>query len=46
MQVKTEVGDRDKIGAIQGLVHDYVDVDRIVELVRSASDASQLHLGV
>ena len=46
MQVKTEVGDRDKIGAIQALIHDHVDVNRLVELVRSSTDVSQLHLGV
>jgi BioD-like phosphotransacetylase family protein len=47
MTVKTEVGDRDKIGAIQSLIHDYVDVDRLVELVRPpGADAGQLHLGV
>jgi BioD-like phosphotransacetylase family protein len=47
MTVKTEVGDRDKIGAIQSLIHDYVDVDRLVELVRPpGTDAGQLHLGV
>jgi len=46
MTVKTEVGDRDKIGAIQGLIHDYVDVDRLVELVQTSPEAAQLHLGV
>jgi hypothetical protein len=46
MQVKTEVGDRDKIGAIQGLIHDYVDVHRLVEMVRGSQDAAQLDLGV
>ncbi len=33
MQVKTEVGDRTRSGAIQGLIHDHVDVDRLVQLV-------------
>ena len=46
MTVKTEVGDRDKIGAIQSLIHDYVEVDRLVELVRHGSEMSQLRLGV
>jgi hypothetical protein len=47
MTVKTEVGDRDKIGLIQKLVQDYVQVDRIVEMVRGdKSDPNQLHLGV
>jgi BioD-like phosphotransacetylase family protein len=46
MQVKTEVGDRDKIGAIQALIHDHVDVSRLVDLVHSSSEVSQLHLGM
>jgi BioD-like phosphotransacetylase family protein len=46
MQVKTEVGDRDKIGAIQGLIHDYVDVNRLIELVHTDAEARQLRLGV
>jgi BioD-like phosphotransacetylase family protein len=47
MTVKTEVGDRDKIGVIQKLVHEHVYVDRIVELVQRPDDqTSQLHLGV
>ena len=46
MTVKTEVGDQDKIGAIQGLIHDYVEVDRLVELVLRGSEFSQLNLGV
>jgi BioD-like phosphotransacetylase family protein len=47
MQVKTEVGDRDKIGVIQKLIHDHVQVDRIVELVSRSPDANrQLHLGM
>jgi BioD-like phosphotransacetylase family protein len=45
MTVKTEVGDRDKIGVIQKLVHEHVQVDRIVELVQRG-DARQLSLGV
>lgn len=45
MTVKTEVGDRDKIGLIQKLVQDHVQVDRIVELVRR-EDSRQLHLGM
>jgi BioD-like phosphotransacetylase family protein len=45
MTVKTEVGDRDKIGLIQSLIHEHVQVDRIVELVQSPA-AMQLHLGV
>ena len=34
MTVKTEVGDSDKIGVIQKLIHEHVQVDRIVELVQ------------
>jgi BioD-like phosphotransacetylase family protein len=45
MTVKTEVGDRDKIGVIQNLVQEHVQVDRIVELVQSPA-AMQMHLGV
>jgi BioD-like phosphotransacetylase family protein len=45
MTVKTEVGDRDKIGVIQKLIHEHVQVDRIVELVRGDS-AHQLNLGM
>jgi BioD-like phosphotransacetylase family protein len=47
MTVKTEVGDRDKIGVIQRLIHEHVQVDRIVELVRR-DDVSgrQLHFGM
>jgi BioD-like phosphotransacetylase family protein len=36
MTVKTEVGDRDKIGVIQKLVQDHVQVDRIVNLVQDS----------
>ena len=43
MTVKTEMGDRDKIGAIQGLIHDHMDVDRLVELVRPGSEAGQFN---
>jgi BioD-like phosphotransacetylase family protein len=48
MTVKTEVGDRDKIGVIQKLVQDHVQVDRIVDLVqrRESHFDNQLHLGV
>jgi BioD-like phosphotransacetylase family protein len=47
MTVKTEVGDRDKIGVIQKLVQEHVQVDRIVELVRQDSGPSrQLNLGM
>src|SRR5260370_284550 len=48
MTVKTEVGDRDKIGLIQKLIQDHVQVDRIVDLVRKKdSDAdNQLKLQV
>jgi len=34
MTVKTEVGDRDKIGVIQKLIQDHVQVDRIIDLVQ------------
>ncbi len=48
MTVKTEVGDRDKIGVIQKLIQDHVQVDRIIDLVqRENSESShQLNLGV
>ena len=48
MTVKTEVGDRDKIGVIQKLIQDHVQVDRIIEKVRQQdSDPNcQLNLGV
>ena len=48
MTVKTEVGDRDKIGVIQKLVHEHVQVDRIVDLVaiQDANYHPQLNLGV
>jgi BioD-like phosphotransacetylase family protein len=48
MTVKTEVGDRDKIGVIQKLIHEHVQVDRIVELVQrnNSNSNTQLNLGV
>jgi BioD-like phosphotransacetylase family protein len=48
MTVKTEVGDRDKIGVIQKLIQDHVQVDRIVDLVRrqDADSNRQLNLGM
>jgi len=48
MTVKTEVGDRDKIGVIQNLIQDHVQVDRIINLVlrRDEDSTHQLHLGV
>ena len=47
MTVKTEVGDRDKIGLIQGLIQEHVQIDRIIELVMQSGGVSdQLHLGV
>ena len=48
MTVKTEVGDRDKIGVIQKLIQDHVQVDRIVDLVRrqDADSSRQLNLGM
>jgi BioD-like phosphotransacetylase family protein len=48
MTVKTEVGDRDKIGVIQKLIQDHVQVDRIVDLVgrRDSDSNSQLDLGM
>jgi BioD-like phosphotransacetylase family protein len=47
MTVKTEVGDRDKIGVIQKLIHEHVQVDRIVDLVqRPHEPIHQLNLGV
>jgi BioD-like phosphotransacetylase family protein len=48
MTVKTEVGDRDKIGVIQKLIQDHVQVDRILELIHRADarPQHQLHLGV
>jgi BioD-like phosphotransacetylase family protein len=45
MTVKTEVGDKDKIGVIQSLIHEHVQVDRIVELVQSPGP-TQMHLGM
>jgi BioD-like phosphotransacetylase family protein len=48
MTVKTEAGDRDKIGVIQKLVQDHVQVDRIIDLVQTPGLESirQLNLGV
>ena len=46
MTVKTEVGDRDKIGVIQRLIHEHVQVDKIIELVRKGDAGRQLHLGM
>ncbi len=47
MTVKTEVGDRDKIGVIQNLIQDHVQIERILELVlRPGTAESQLQLGV
>jgi hypothetical protein len=48
MTVKTEVGDRDKIGVIQKLIQDHVQVDRIVDLVQrqDADSNHQLNLGM
>jgi BioD-like phosphotransacetylase family protein len=48
MTVKTEVGDLDKIGLIQKLIQDHVQVDRIADLVQEEPHppSAQLHLGV
>jgi BioD-like phosphotransacetylase family protein len=46
MTVKTEVGDSDKIGLIQKLVQEHVQVDQLVDLVLNDDPARQLHLGV
>jgi BioD-like phosphotransacetylase family protein len=48
MTVKTEVGDRDKIGLIQKLIQEHVQVDRIVDLVQRQDphSALQMSLGV
>ena len=48
MTVKVEVGDRDKIGVIQKLIQDHVQVDHIVDLVRRQDTDSnrQLNLGM
>ena len=47
MTVKTEVGDRDKIGVIQKLVQEHVQVDRICDLVqKDAGPSRQLHFGM
>ena len=43
MTVKTEVGDSDKIGMIQSLIHEHVQVDRLVDLVLEGP-VKQLHL--
>jgi BioD-like phosphotransacetylase family protein len=45
MTVKTEVGDLDKIGVIQSLIHEHVQVDRIVDLVQ-ANGPTQMHFGM
>ena len=45
MTVKTEVGDGDKIGVIQKLIQDHVQVDRIIDLIQAGS-SRQLHLGM
>jgi BioD-like phosphotransacetylase family protein len=47
MTVKTEVGDLDKIGLIQKLIQDHVQVDRIIDLVqkREPYADAQLSLG-
>jgi BioD-like phosphotransacetylase family protein len=45
MTVKTEVGDLDKIGVIQTLIHEHVQVDRIVDLVE-AQGPTQMHFGM
>ncbi|MCE0485085.1 MAG: AAA family ATPase [Methylacidiphilales bacterium] len=48
MTVKTEVGDHDKIGLIQKLVQEHVQVDRIVDLIQQQDPAfeRQLNLGM
>jgi BioD-like phosphotransacetylase family protein len=47
MTVKTEVGDRDKIGVIQNLIQEHVQVDRILDLIRRNDvPERQLNLGV
>ena len=48
MTVKTEVGDLDKIGLIQKLVQDHVQVDRIIDLVQKRNPAidAQMSLGM
>ena len=45
MTVKTEVGDQDKIGLIQKLIQEHVQVDRLVDLVLD-DPASQLQFGM
>jgi len=44
MTVKTEVGDLDKIGLIQKLVQEHVQVDRIIDLVQKSDP--QMSLGM
>jgi len=46
MTVKTEVGDCDKIGVIQKLIQEHVQVDRIIDLVQrqDANSSHQLNL--
>jgi len=48
MTVKTEVGDHDKIGLIQKLIHEHVQVDRIIDLVQRhhLNANAQLNLGM
>jgi BioD-like phosphotransacetylase family protein len=48
MTVKTEVGDLDKIGLIQKLIQDHVQVDRIIDLVqkRDPNADAQMSLGM
>lgn len=48
MTVKTEVGDRDKIGLIQKLVQDHVQVDHLIDLVQRDDPLtdSQMSLGM
>ena len=47
MTVKTEVGDRDKIGLIQKLVQEHVQIDRIIELAMPVGQhlTGQMSLG-
>jgi len=48
MTVKTEVGDLDKIGLIQRLIQEHVQVDRIIDLVQKhdPNADAQMSLGV
>lgn len=48
MTVKTEVGDADKIGMIQKLIQEHVDVDRIISLVqqRAVAESNQMPLAL